>query len=71
LNESLFKKVGRDDSLTRSMSGVGDLRSLKSNQSNSDKRSSWYEKEETMPNLDTFRNVTIAVSSFFKQVFVR
>ena len=64
-----MKRASRDDSLTRSMSGVGDSsRSLRS-QVMSDKRSSWYEREEmSMPNLDTFRPVTLTVSSFFKQV---
>lgn len=65
LPENFMKRAARDDSLTRSMSGVG---SLKGQQNVADKRSSWYEREETIPNLDTFRSVTVTVHSFFKQV---
>lgn len=69
LTENLMKKSSRDDSLTRSMSGVSETTRSMRSQVMSDKRSSWYEREETaMPNLDTFRPVTLTVSSFFKQV---
>lgn len=68
LSENFVKRGGRDDSLTRSVSGVTEMRSFKSQSLVSDKRSSWYEREETIPNLDSFRPVTITVSSFFKQV---
>ncbi|XP_067927943.1 dedicator of cytokinesis protein 7-like [Watersipora subatra] len=67
LSENFVKRSGRDDSLTRSVSGVTEMRSFKSQSLVSDKRSSWYEREETIPNLDSFRPVTITVSSFFKQ----
>lgn len=63
-----FASKKRDDSLSRSISGVSSESRSQKSQLTIDKRSSW--SEDSAVGLDNFRPVTLTVSSFFKQVTI-